>query len=123
CALGGVLNGDTVPQLRCRVIAGAANNQLATEAVDELLAARRILCVRDLVANAGGVVNIAVELEPEGYDTARAEERVRAVGDTVRTGLDYADPTGTTPLAAAMEIAQRRVDEAAADAAPDSAAA
>jgi leucine dehydrogenase len=114
CALGGVLNGDTVPQLRCRVIAGAANNQLATEAVGELLAARGILWVPDFVANAGGVVNIAVELEPEGYDTQRAEQRVRAVGDTVRTVLDHADVVGSTPLAAAMEIAHQRVEEGAA---------
>ena len=112
CALGGVLDDEIVPQLRCRVIGGAANNQLATESVGELLADRGILWVPDFVANAGGVVNIAVELEPEGYDTARAGERVRAIGDTVRTVLDHADATGTTPLAAAMEIARRRVQEA-----------
>jgi len=111
CALGGVLDDETVPQLRCRVIAGAANNQLAHESVGELLADRGILWVPDFVANAGGVVNIAVELEPEGYDTARADERVRAVGDTVRTVLDHAEKVGTTPLAAAMEIAHQRVEE------------
>jgi leucine dehydrogenase len=121
CALGGVLSDETVPQLRCRVIAGAANNQLATESVGELLSARGILWVPDFVANAGGVVNIAVELEPEGYDTGRAEERVRAVGDTVRAVLDHAEAAGTTPLAAAMEIAHQRVEEAAA--APDDSAA
>jgi leucine dehydrogenase len=114
CALGGVLDDDSVPRLRCRAIAGAANNQLAADHVGELLAARGILWVPDFVANAGGVVNIAVELEPEGYDTARAESRVRAIGDTVRTVLDHADATGVTPLAAAMEIAHRRVAEAAA---------
>jgi len=112
CALGGVLNEETVPLVRARAIAGAANNQLAHEAVSELLAARGILWVPDFVANAGGVVNIAVELEPEGYDTARAELRVRAIGDTVRTVLDHAEATGATPLAAAMEIARRRVAEA-----------
>ena len=117
CALGGVLTAEIVPQLRCRVIAGAANNQLATEAVGELLAARGILWVPDFVANAGGVVNISVELEPEGYDTQRAETRVRTIGDTVRAVLDHADAVGTTPLAAAMELAQRRVDEAASPAA------
>jgi leucine dehydrogenase len=121
CALGGVLDDESVPLLRCRAIAGAANNQLAADHVGELLAARGILWVPDFVANAGGVVNIAVELEPEGYDTARAESRVRAIGDTVRTVLDHAEATGTTPLAAAMEIAHRRVDEASAR--PDSAAA
>ena len=96
CALGGVLDDEIVPQLRCRVIGGAANNQLAAESVGELLADRGILWVPDFVTNAGGVVNIAVELEPEGYDTARAEVRVRAIGDTVRTVLDHADATGST---------------------------
>ena len=86
-----MLDEDTVPLLRCRAIAGAANNQLADDAVAELLAARGILWVPDFVANAGGIVNIAVELEPEGYDAARAEARVRAVADTVRTVLDHAD--------------------------------
>jgi leucine dehydrogenase len=113
CALGAVLNEDTVPLLRCRAIAGAANNQLADDAVGALLAARDILWVPDFVANAGGVVNIAVELEPEGYAVERAETRVRAIADTVRTVLDHADATGATPLAAAMEIASRRVAEPA----------
>jgi len=117
CALGAVLDEDTVPLLRCRAIAGAANNQLADDAVGELLAARDILWIPDFVANAGGVVNIAVELEPEGYAVERAETRVRAVADTVRTVLDHADATGATPLAAAMEIARRRVAEAASPAA------
>jgi leucine dehydrogenase len=117
CALGGVLSDESVPLLRARAIAGAANNQLAHEAVSELLASRGILWIPDFVANAGGVVNIAVELEPEGYDIARAESRVRAIADTVRTVLDHADATGATPLAAAMEIARRRVAEAASPAA------
>ena len=112
CALGAVLDEDTVPLLRCRAIAGAANNQLADDEVGALLAARDILWIPDFVANAGGVVNIAVELEPEGYAVERAETRVRAVADTVRTVLDHADATGATPLTAAMEIAHRRVSEA-----------
>jgi leucine dehydrogenase len=112
CALNGVLNDESVPLIRARAIAGAANNQLAHEAVSELLASRDILWVPDFVANAGGVVNISVELEPGGYDTARAETRVRAIADTVRTVLDHAEATGATPLAAALEIARRRVAEA-----------
>jgi len=117
CALGGVLNDDTVPLLRARAIAGAANNQLAHEGIGEQLADRGILWVPDFVANAGGVVNIAVELEGQTYDEARAETNVRAIGDTVRTVLDHAEATGSTPLAAANEIARRRVEEAASAAA------
>jgi leucine dehydrogenase len=112
CALGGALNDETVPLLRCRAIAGAANNQLAAEVIAERLRARGILWAPDFVANAGGIINIGVELEPEGYDTARANERVRAVGGTLRTIFDEADATGATPLAAAMALASRRLAEA-----------
>ena len=107
CALGGVLDHDTVPELRCRVVAGAANNQLADDDVAELLAARGVLWVPDFVANAGGIINIAVELEPEGYDRDRADARVR--GDR-RHAADRSSTTprrlGQTPLTAAMELAR-----------------
>jgi leucine dehydrogenase len=112
CALGGVLDEHTVPALRCRAIAGAANNQLAHEGIDALLAERGILWVPDFVTNAGGVINISVEFEEGGYRRDRADAKVRGVADTVRTVLDHADATGTTPLAAALDIARRRVDEA-----------
>ena len=112
CALGGVLDDLTVPALRCAVIAGAANNQLAHEGLDRVLAEQGILWVPDFVANAGGVINIAVEFEDGGYSRERADARVRGVGDTVRTVLDHAEATGATPLAAALEIARRRVDGA-----------
>ena len=109
-----ILNADTVPALRCRAIAGAANNQLADESVAEQLTERGILWAPDFVANAGGIINISVELEPEGYAPDRAEERVRAVGDTLRTIFDEAEAAGTTPLAAAMALADRRLAEASA---------
>jgi leucine dehydrogenase len=112
CALGGVLNEETVPALRCRAIAGAANNQLGAESVAEQLTARGILWAPDFVANAGGILNISAELEPEGYAPERAEQRVRAVGGTLRTIFDEAEASGTTPLAAAMGLAYRRLAEA-----------
>jgi leucine dehydrogenase len=113
CALGGVLDDESVPALRCRAVAGAANNQLASDALASALQARGILWAPDFVANAGGVINIAVELEPGGYAPERARARVLAVGDTLRAVLDMADAARTTPLAAAQELARRRLDEAA----------
>jgi leucine dehydrogenase len=112
CALGGALNHDTVPALRCRAIAGAANNQLSAEPVAELLTERGILWVPDFVANAGGIINISVELEPGGYAPERAETRVRAVGDTAAAIFDEAEAAGTTPLDAAVTLAQRRLSAA-----------
>ena len=107
CALGGLLNEDSVPRLRCRVIAGAANNQLADERVAELLAGHGILWAPDFVVNAGGIINIAEELGT--YDPSRARRHVRAIADTVRQILDHAQGAGLTPLAAAMELARRRL--------------
>ena len=104
CALGGVLNDETVPALRCRAIAGAANNQLAADdARRRCSPTRGILWAPDFVANAGGIINIAVELEPEGYAPERAEPRVRAVGDTLRTIFDDAEAAGD-------DAARRRYD-------------
>jgi leucine dehydrogenase len=113
CALGGILDDDSVGLLQAPIVAGAANNQLADDQVAELLASRGILWAPDFVANAGGIVNISVELEPGGYDVRAARERVRGIGDTMRAIYAEADAAEVTPLAAAMAIAHRRVDEAA----------
>lgn len=112
CALGGVLDHESVPRLRAPVVAGAANNQLADAGVAELLAARGILWAPDFVANAGGIVNIAVELGPGGYDPERAARRVDGIGDVMRAVLGEADARATTTLDAAMTLARRRVAEA-----------
>jgi leucine dehydrogenase len=112
CAMGAVLDHTAVPALRCRAVAGAANNQLASDDVADLLAARGILWAPDFVANAGGIINIAVELEPEGYDEARARARVLAVGETMRTVFELAEAGRLTPLAAAQELARTRLLEA-----------
>jgi leucine dehydrogenase len=107
CALGGVLDRDTVPALRCPIVAGAANNQLAGESIADLLAARDILWAPDFVANAGGIINIAEELH--GYDAGAARRRVRRIGDILLEIFDRADATGATPLAAAMDLARARL--------------
>jgi leucine dehydrogenase len=109
CALGAVFDADTVPRLRCRAIAGAANNQLATERAADLLAEHGILWAPDFVVNAGGIVNIAVELRPDGYDAAVARRDCRAIGNTLAQVLETADAERVTPLAAANALAERRL--------------
>jgi leucine dehydrogenase len=109
CALGGVLDHESVPELRCRAVAGAANNQLASDEIAAALRARGILWAPDFVANAGGIINIAVELEPAGYDPGRARARVLGIADTLRTVFAAADADGITPLAAAQQIAEQRL--------------
>jgi leucine dehydrogenase len=115
CALGGVVNGDTVLRLRCQVVCGAANNQLAHDGLVEDLAAQGILYAPDFIANAGGLINVATELEPEGYDPVRTRRRVLGIEDTLQHMFDEADGNGTTPLAAAYALARRRLAEAGAE--------
>jgi leucine dehydrogenase len=107
CALGGVLNEDTVPRLRCRVVAGAANNQLAEDSIADLLSARGVLWAPDFVVNAGGLINIADELHD--YHPSEARRRVRGIADTLTRVFEDAAAIGATPLTAAMELARRRL--------------
>lgn len=110
CALGGVFDDLTVPKLRCAVIAGAANNQLAGDAIADVLAARGILWAPDFVVNAGGIINIAVELGADGYSPARARRGVGSIGETLTEIFGAADANGTTPLHEAMALARRRLN-------------
>jgi len=73
CALGNILTSQTIPKLKAKIIAGAANNQLATEADGALIADRDILYAPDYVINAGGIINVAHE-----YYGNSSEEQVRA---------------------------------------------
>jgi leucine dehydrogenase len=108
CALGAVLNDETVPALRCRIVAGAANNQLTEDRVADMLAARGVLWAPDFVANAGGIINISVELAGR-YEPGRARRRVSAIGDTLGEIFAQADASGATPLSIAIELAHRRL--------------
>ncbi|WP_445148965.1 Glu/Leu/Phe/Val family dehydrogenase [Baekduia sp. Peel2402] len=109
CALGGVLDHESVPRLQAPTIAGAANNQLASADVADLLRAQGVLWAPDFVANAGGIVNISVEFERGGYDPARAKARTALIGETLRRIYDDAAGAGTTPLAAASALAARNL--------------
>jgi leucine dehydrogenase len=107
CALGGAVDEVTVGRLRCEVVCGSANNQLAHDGLAEDLRAHGILYGPDFVANAGGLINIAVELE--GYDPGRARRRVLKIGDTMREVLERADAEGVTSVAAAYALASARL--------------
>jgi glutamate dehydrogenase/leucine dehydrogenase len=107
CALGAVLDAETIPELRCAAVCGAANNQLAGTGDDERLAERGILYVPDFVANAGGVINISEETA--GYDRDRAFAHVAGIEATVERVLARADADGITTAAAADRIAEDRL--------------
>ena len=109
CALGGVLDHESVGRLGAPIVAGAANNQLAGDEIAALLVQRGVLWAPDFVANAGGIINISVELEEGGYDPRRAGELVRGIGTTLERIFDDADARGVSPLDAALALARARL--------------
>ena len=109
CALGGALNDDTVPALRAKIVAGAANNQLAHPGIEKLLADRGILYAPDYVVNAGGVIQVADEIE--GFNFERAKLRATKIYDTTKQLLELAAAEGVPPAVAADRMAERRMAE------------
>ncbi|MGK0360567.1 MAG: leucine dehydrogenase [Bradymonadia bacterium] len=108
CALGAVVNDVTIPRLKCGIVCGPANNQLADE--DKHTAAlwdRGILYAPDYVVNAGGLINVAHELD--GYNTERATQKVRNIYDIITNVFDIARKEDLTTLAAANRLAERRI--------------
>jgi leucine dehydrogenase len=108
CAVGGVLNEGSIPRLRCRVVAGAANNQLGRANDAELLRERGILYAPDYVINAGGVLR-AVGLETLGWDEATLAARLEQIGDTLTAIYERADVEGVSTDVIAARIADERV--------------
>jgi len=109
CALGALLNERTIPELGAAAVCGCANNQLATDEDGDRLADAGVLYAPDYVANAGGVINIADELGPSGYDHERAYARVATIQDTVRRVFQRANADRVTPARAADRLAEERL--------------
>lgn len=111
CALGGVLSDESVPTLRCRLVCGAANNQLESDEATALLQRRGIDYVPDFIANAGGIIAIAEERG--GFDPVRALALADRIGDTVREIFEEGHRDGQTALVVARRRAARRLALAA----------
>ncbi len=112
CALGAGLNARTIPELACRAVAGAANNQLAEATDAARLAEAGVLYAPDFVVNAGGVINIAEELVPGGYDPDRARVAVERIAGNLTGVLEVARDEAITTEAAAERVAERRIEAA-----------
>lgn len=109
CALGGVLNADTIPELKCRVVAGGANNQLAGPEDAERLRARGILYAPDYVVNVGGALGIT-GMELSGWSRSEAEQQViSSVRDALLKIFALTAAEGITTEAAARRIAEERL--------------
>jgi len=116
CALGGILNPKTLKDIKATVIAGASNNQLETEGVeDEQLRQRGILYAPDYVINAGGIISVESEVHKEHLDAAAREAKVLRIGETLTRIFEASDrekrPTGIIANEMAEDII-RRANEA-----------
>ncbi|MCM3922473.1 valine dehydrogenase [Frankia sp. AiPs1] len=109
CALGGVLNAETIGRLRAEIVCGGANNQLATPEIGGRLADAGVLYAPDFVVNAGGLIQVADEIE--GYSPERARARAARIFDTTTEVLRLAEDEGVPPAKAAERLAERRMAE------------
>ena len=107
-ALGGVLNGSTIPRLKCRIVCGGANNQLLEEDDGWTLQRRGITYAPDYIVNAGGVINIACEID-SGYSAERATEMTERIFDTTGRVLHMASKEEIPTSAAADRLAEERI--------------
>src|SRR6056297_3937283 len=110
CALGGVINNDTINYLKCDIVAGGANNILDHEKKhgNELIK-KGILYAPDYVINAGGLINVASELE--GYNEERAHDQASKIYDTILDILNYSEENDTPSYVASNILAEKRIND------------
>ncbi len=109
CALGGALTDEAVGTLTAKVVCGAANNQLAHEGIEKQLQDRGILYAPDYMVNAGGLIQVADELE--GFSFDRAKQRAAKIFETTQRVFALAAEDGVPPAVAADRLAERRMTE------------
>jgi leucine dehydrogenase len=108
-ALGAVINDNTLPRLRCKVVCGGANNQLAEERHGMALRERGILYAPDFVVNAGGLINVYVEME--GYVRERALRMAEGIYNTTERVINISREQGITTAEAADRFAEERIQK------------
>jgi len=109
CALGAPVNDATLPRLQCAIVAGAANNVLAEPRHGQALADRGILYAPDYAINSGGLINVAFEYRPEGYNAAEVQAKVSGVYDTMATIFERSASSGKQPHEVADAMAEERI--------------
>lgn len=109
CALGAILNEKTIAKLQCKVVAGAANNQLETEQDGITLMKKGITYAPDYAINGGGLINVAAELD--GYNKEMVLAKVNQIHNTIANILSLAKEENIPPHVAADRIAEKRLSE------------
>ena len=113
CALGGIINDDTIPQLKVEIVAGGANNQLLEQRHGDILEQRGLTYAPDYVANAGGVINVYREVA--GWDAEKALKKADEIYDTMLGVFEIAKAENIPSYQAADRLAERRLNSAPVD--------
>ena len=108
CAVGGIVSEESIPRMRTRVVAGAANNQLATPEDAGRLREAGILFAPDFVINAGGIMHLAA-IEKLGWSSEELARGLQGIGETLLHVFSAAEATGATTNAAAEALALQRI--------------
>ncbi len=111
CALGGIINPETIPQLKCKVVAGIANNQLLTDDDGVELKKRGILYAPDFVINGGGLYNVCVEIYKEGYSPTVARKNVDQIYDVLLKIYTLAEEKDQTTQQVALDLAEHNLEQ------------
>ncbi len=109
CALGGIINDQTIPHFNCKAIAGGANNQLLRDTHALALKERGILYAPDFVINSGGLLNVAMELEETGYNPSLSRNKVHRIYDCLTAIYEIAEKNKDSTHAAAIALADYRI--------------
>lgn len=109
CALGGSINSHTINKLKCKAIAGCANNQLESPELGTVLMKRNILYAPDYVINSGGLLNVATELDPKGYNAKIALKKTNHIYDILTHIFDLAEKENLPTSTIADSIAERKL--------------
>jgi leucine dehydrogenase len=112
CARGAGINDDTIPELRCKAVAGCANNQLLEPRHAEELKKRGILYAPDYVLNAGGIINVYMELVDGGYNEEAALDRIATIYDNLQQVFEIAAAKDVNTREAAQRLAEMRIESA-----------
>ncbi len=111
CALGAVVNDETIADFHCKIIAGAANNVLLKEEHGQRLREMGVLYAPDYVINAGGIINVSIEVEPEGYNEGRARKKVENIYHALKRVFEIAKEQNIPSNVAANRLAEERLEQ------------
>lgn len=111
CAMYGTLNTDSIPLLRCKLIVGGANNQLASESVGEKIQKKGILYSPDFITNSGGLISVTEEFEHESVSSRRIQKKIKSIQKSLTKIFDLSEKNNEPTNSVAIKVAQQMTND------------